>query len=123
MNGQDDNNVTFIDKGSVARIGENQDLESSGAFGFLSCAAPSPTLQDPCPNNTCYPAPYQLMTNNSFTFPENTPAISPLPLDSHHACDGLHVNNPFVLNKVVHIQLKPVSKNIEDYEVDFLCVM
>ena len=28
-----------------------------------------------------------------------------------------------VLNKVVHIQLKPVSKNIEDYEVDFLCVM
>ena len=30
---------------------------------------------------------------------------------------------PHVLNKVVHIQLKPVSKNIEDYEVDFLCVM
>ena len=30
---------------------------------------------------------------------------------------------PHVLNKVVHIQLKPVSKNIEDYEVDFLCLM
>ena len=30
---------------------------------------------------------------------------------------------PHVLNKVVHIQLKTVSKNIEDYEVDFLCVM
>ena len=30
---------------------------------------------------------------------------------------------PHVLKKVVHIQLKPVSKNIEDYEVDFLCVM
>ena len=29
---------------------------------------------------------------------------------------------PHVLNRVVHIQLKPVSKNIEDYEVDFLCV-
>ena len=96
LNGQDDNNVTFINKGSVAWIGENQDLESSGAFGFSSCAAPSPTLQDPCPNNTCYPAPYQLTTNNSFMFPENTPAISPLPLDSHHACDGFHVNNPFV---------------------------
>ena len=30
---------------------------------------------------------------------------------------------PHVLNRVFHIQLKPVSKNIEDYEVDFLCVM
>ena len=30
---------------------------------------------------------------------------------------------PHVLNKVVHIQLKPVSKNIEDYEVYFLCLM
>ena len=29
---------------------------------------------------------------------------------------------PHVLNRVVHIQLKPVSKNIEDYEVDFLSV-
>ena len=30
---------------------------------------------------------------------------------------------PHVLNKLVHIQLKPVAKNIEDYEVDFLCLM
>ena len=30
---------------------------------------------------------------------------------------------PHILNKVVHIQLNPVSKNIEDYEVDFLCLM
>ena len=30
---------------------------------------------------------------------------------------------PQVLNKLVHIQLKPVTKKIEEYDVDFLCMM
>ena len=30
---------------------------------------------------------------------------------------------PQVLNKLVHIQLKPVTKKIEEYDVDFICMM
>ena len=106
-----ESNMTFTDKGSVAQIGENQDLQSSGAIGFSSCSENSPTLQDQWLNNTCYPypTPYQFPfplsstsdiqpmpgTNNIFMFQQNTPAISPLPLDSHHA-HGFQVNNPVV---------------------------
>ena len=96
-----ESHMTFMDKSSVAQIGENQDLQSSGAIGFSSCAVNSPTLQDQWLNNTCYPhpTPYQFPlsstsdiqpmpgTNNTCTFQQNMPAISPLPLDSHHAMD------------------------------------
>ena len=30
---------------------------------------------------------------------------------------------PNVLNRVLHIQLKPLPKNIKKHEVDFLCLM